>query len=105
LSSTFGEKVETRLVREEQLKVFDGKLPNLPTVHFKMVMVGEKTLTKHDHNPVAVCDEVAQQPGFYLIGESVEALRDAMHDLVERFIAKGKEHESENNSKEQEESN
>lgn len=96
--------METRLVREEQLKVFDGKLPNLPTVHFKMVMVGEKTLTKHDHSPAAVCEEVEQQPGFYLIGENVEALRDAMHDLVERFIAKGKEHESETKPKEQEES-
>lgn len=82
--------MEVRLVSEEELKTFTEKLPALPTVHFKIVGVGEQTLAKHDHNPSAVCQEVEEQPGFYLIAETEETLRDAMHDLVERFFEQRK---------------
>lgn len=87
--------METRLVREEQLKALAGKMPQLPTVHFKIVMVGEQTLAKHNHNPAEVCQEVEQQPGFYIIADSFETLRTEMHNLVDRFLAKVTEnHES-----------
>jgi hypothetical protein len=74
-----------RLLNESQLTEYDGKLPDLPLVHFKIVHVAKTVLERHDHDSGKVCTEVAAQPGFFLIGENLEDVRDSMHQLVEQF--------------------
>lgn len=95
MSGTFEEKMEPRLVRSSELRSLDTKLPALPLIHFKFVLIGESTLARHDHTPVAVCDEAEQQQGFYLIAETVDDLQKELHNLVDRFISKVKEHDKE----------
>lgn len=95
--------MKVRLVREDDLRQHGEKLPDLPTVYFKMVSVGAKTLAENEHDPGKVCDKVGEQSGFYLIGETFQEVIDAMHDLTERFYDahdKGKQDESESKTQE-----
>lgn len=85
--------MEPRLVSAAEMRSLATKVPSLPLVHFKVVLIGETTLARHDHSPVAVCDDAEQRQGFYVIGETIEDVQKAMHDLVDRFISKVKDND------------
>jgi len=90
--------METSISAEQDLEEFKGRLPeNLIMVHFKMVGVGPNTLEKSEYLGSNVCKVVREQPGFFVMSQDGSGLREAMHDLVDRFcdLQEGKDkHES-----------
>lgn len=76
------DRPKVRLINEKDLEGFDGKLPDLPTIYFKIVSVGEKTLTENEHDPARVLAVLQEQPGFFLIGDDQENVCDSMHQIV-----------------------
>lgn len=78
--------METSLHSEQDLEEFPDKLPEeVVAIHFKMVGVGPNTLAKAEYLGANVCRIVREQPGFFLLSQGGSGLRDAMHDLVDRF--------------------
>ena len=59
--------------------------PDVVLVHFKLVGIGPNTLSDCEHLGFKIVDKVQQQPGFFVISRNGEGLREAMHDLVDRF--------------------
>lgn len=54
-------------------------------IHFKMVGIGPNTMATAEYLGENVCKIVREQPGFFLVSQDGSDLRDAMHDLVDRF--------------------
>ena len=76
----------TSIHSEEDFKGYNDKLSEeLMMIHFKMVGVGPNTLAKAKYLGSNVCDTVDKQPGFFLVSDDGYGLREAMHDLVDRF--------------------
>lgn len=76
-----------RLINEKDLQGFDGKMPDVPTVYFKIVSIGENTLNDNEHDPAKLMAMSQEQPGFFLVGEDQEAICDSIHQIVMRFRA------------------
>lgn len=76
------EQPKVRLINEKDLEGFEGKLPDAPTIYFKIVSVGEKTLTECEHDPAKVLAKLREQPGFLLVGEDQDDVCDSMHQIV-----------------------
>jgi hypothetical protein len=78
--------METTISSEEDFKEYPDKLPdNLVMIHFKMIGIGPQTMAKAEHSGSEICKIVREQPGFFLVSQDGSGLRDAMHDLVDRF--------------------
>ncbi len=90
--------METVITSEKDLNDHVGELPaDIVLVHFKLVGVGPNTLAKAEHLGSKICDIVRQQPGFFVISRNGIGLREAMHDLVDRFCnAQEDDNESKN---------
>ena len=73
------------LINEKELEDFDGKLPHVPLVYFRIVSIGEDTLDESNHDPQKVLQIVKDAPGFILIGEDGDDVCDAMHQIVMKF--------------------
>jgi len=54
-------------------------------IHFKMIGIGPNTLAKAEYLGPNICNVVGDQPGFFLVSNDGYGLREAMHDLVDRF--------------------
>ena len=88
--------MEIRLVTTEELAKLEHPLPdNVRLVAFKMVTFGPNTLAEAEYRGSRICEIAAQQPGFFIISESSDGLRQSMHDLVDRFCnaSEGKKNE------------
>lgn len=79
--------METSISSEQDFENFKGKLPeDLMMIHFKMVGVGPNTMAEAEHLGPRICQIVREQPGFFLVSRTGGSdLREAMHDLVDRF--------------------
>ena len=55
-------------------------------VYFKLVAVGPNTLKTAEHDGAVIDAIVEGQPGFYILSENGEGLKEAMDDLVIRFL-------------------
>ena len=78
--------MKTTISSETDFKDYGGKLPgDAIMIHFKMVGIGSNTLAKADHCGANLCQIVQGVPGYFLISEDGTGLREAMHDLVDRF--------------------
>jgi hypothetical protein len=85
--------METVITSEQDLKEHLEPLPkDVVLIHFKLVGIGANTLAKSEYLGSNICDIVQQQPGFFVISRNGVGLREAMHDLVDRFcnIQEGK---------------
>jgi len=85
--------MKTSVCTEQNINDLQQDLPlGWTMIYFKMVGIGEKTQALAEHKGSALCGVARQQPGFFLISEDGSGLRDAMHDLVNRFcdIQEGK---------------
>lgn len=62
-------------------------------VHFKIVNLGPNTLEQTGRVGSKICEVVRNQSGFFVVGETNEEIRKAMHDLVDSFcnIREGKQ--------------
>ena len=79
--------MKTSLHTEEDINNHPEPLPvGLYTVYFKMVAVGPNTLEAAEHLGPRICQIVREQPGYFCLGQDGPTdLREAMHDLVDRF--------------------
>ena len=78
--------MKTSISSEQDFEEFPDKFPEgLILIHFKMVGVGHNTMAKAEHLGPNICKIVREQPGFFLVSQDGSDLRDAMHDLVDRF--------------------
>lgn len=78
--------METSISSEQDFDDFKDKLPEgLMMIHFKMVGVGPNTMSKAERLGPRICQIVREQPGFFLVSQDGSGLREAMHDLVDRF--------------------
>lgn len=78
--------MEIRLVTTEELTRLEHPLPdNVVLVAFKMVTFGPNTLAEAERRGSKICEIAAQQPGFFIIADRNDAVRQTMHDLVDRF--------------------
>jgi len=73
------------LINEEELEKFNGKLPNVPLVYFRIVSIGKRSICENDHDPKRVLKIAKEAPGFVLIGEDSDDVCDAMHQIVMKF--------------------
>lgn len=71
---------------EQDFNEYPDKLPEgLVMIHFKLIGIGPNTLAKADYLGKNICSIVHDQPGFFLVSRDGSGLREAMHDLVDRF--------------------
>lgn len=78
--------MKTTITSEQDLSNYQDALPeDLVLVHFKLVGVGPNTLSKAEYKGNKVCELVRNESGFFVISKDGVGLRDAMHDLVDRF--------------------
>lgn len=76
----------TSIHTEDDFRSYPDKLSEgLMMIHFKMVGVGPNTLAKSEYLGSNICNVVDKQPGFFLVSNDGYGLREAMHDLVDRF--------------------
>jgi len=90
--------METIITSEKDLREYKHPFShNVRMVHFKMVGIGPNTLAQAEYLGAKVCDIATIQPGYFVISGDGNGLRQAMHDLVDRFCnAQEGKHESEN---------
>lgn len=91
--------MEYILVTTQDMASLQSPLPdNTLVVAFKIVNFGPNTLTEVGRSGIKICEITDQQPGFFIISESSEGLRQGMHDLVDRFCnaRESKQNESAN---------
>lgn len=88
--------METIITSEQDLRDHLEPLPQgTVLIHFKLVGVGPNTLASAKHLGANVCEIVQKQPGFFVVSQNGVGLREAMHDLVDRFCdAQGGKDES-----------
>lgn len=78
--------MKTTISSEQDFEEFPDKFPaDLMMIHFKMVGIGPNTMANAEHLGKNVCKIVREQPGFFLVSQDGSDLREAMHDLVDRF--------------------
>ena len=78
--------METIITSEKDLREHLEPLPkDIVLIHFKLVGVGPNTLVQTEYLGSKICDIVQQQPGFFVVSKNGIGLREAMHDLVNRF--------------------
>ena len=78
--------METSIHSEQDFEEYPDKLPEgVMMIHFKMVGVGPNTMAKAEHLGPNLCRIVREQPGFFIMSRGGSNLREAMHDLVDRF--------------------
>jgi hypothetical protein len=78
--------MKTSIHAEQDFEEFDGQFPSdVIMIHFKMVGVGANTLATADYLGPKLCQIVREQPGYFLMSQDGSDLREAMHDLVDRF--------------------
>lgn len=78
--------METIITSEKDLREHLEPLPqDVVLIHFKLVGVGPNTLAQARHLGSKICDIVQGQPGFFVVSRNGAGLREAMHDLVNRF--------------------
>jgi len=78
--------METIISSEQDLRSYDQPFPEgTLIVHFKIVGVGPNTLEQAEYLGPNICEAVDGQPGFFVIGNTEEGIRAAMHDLIDRF--------------------
>ena len=76
--------METIITSEQDLSGHEQPLPDdVVVAHFKLVGVGPNTLAKAGHLGSKICELATAQPGFFVIGSSIQAIREAMHCLVD----------------------
>jgi len=86
--------METFITTEQDLSGHDKPLDqDVVLVHFKLVGIGPNALSECEHSGERIVAKVREQPGFFVLSRNGEGLREAMHDLVDRFCDKqeGKE--------------
>lgn len=86
------------ITTEQDMSNHDGFLPNgSNVVHFKIVSIGPNTLNSVKYSCKDICEIAKKQGGFFLINSEGQSVRQAMHDLVDRFCnAQEDKNESEN---------
>jgi len=78
--------MKTVVSAEQDLEEHKDKLPEgTVMIHFKLIGIGPNTLAKAGHLGSEVCNIVREQPGFFILSQDGSGLREAMHDLVDRF--------------------
>ena len=78
--------METIITTEQDLSDHAQPIPkDVVLVYFKLIGVGPNTLAKTEHLGRKICEVVRQQPGFFVMSRGGSGLREAMHDLVDRF--------------------
>lgn len=78
--------METIVSSEQDLIEFNKPIPNdVVMIYFKMVGVGPQTLAKAEFNGIKICEVVRDQTGYFILSNGGAGLREAMHDLVNRF--------------------
>ena len=78
--------MKTSVHNESDLDEYKDKLPeNTIAIHFKMIAVGPNTLEKAAYLGSKICQIVRKQPGYFLLSQDGSGLREAMHELVDRF--------------------
>lgn len=78
--------MKTTISSETDLKDYNGKFSeDVVMIHFKMVGIGSNTLARAEYSGANICQITQEQPGYFLISEDGTGLREAMHDLVDRF--------------------
>jgi hypothetical protein len=60
-------------------------------IHFKMVGVGPKTLEEVKYNGKDIHSVASKQTGHFIIGTDKQQMKEAMHNLVDRFFEKQNE--------------
>ena len=90
--------MSTFISSEQDVSSYDRPLDKgIVLIHFKMVGVGANTLGRANYIGSQICEIVRNQPGFFLISDDGKNLREAMHDLVNRFCdAQEEKNESKN---------
>lgn len=74
------------ITSEQDIRAYKEALSSdIHLVHFKLVWVGPNTMQNAGYVGSNICDIATRQPGFFVISENVAGLREAMHDLVDRF--------------------
>ena len=69
---------------EKDFKDYPGPIHGM-VVNFKIVNVGPNALEQAGHNGLNIYEATNLQPGFFLLADSDDEIRKAMHDLVDRF--------------------
>lgn len=78
--------MKTIITSEQDLAAHTDTLPeNLVIVGFKIVAVGPNTLSLAKYLGGNVVEIVRKQPGYFVLSNDGCGLREAMHDLVDRF--------------------
>ena len=78
--------MNTIITSEQDLSDHEQPLDkDVVLVHFKMVGVGPNTLAETGYLGRNICEAVRKQPGFFVVSRKGGGLREAMHDLVNRF--------------------
>lgn len=78
--------MQTIIASEQDLTVHGQPFPEgVVMIHFKMVGIGPNTLKNANYMGKEICEIVRKQTGFFLIANGTDGLREAMHELVDRF--------------------
>lgn len=54
-------------------------------VNFKMVNIGPRAIEQASHSGAKICEVASLQPGFFILADTDDEIRKAMHDLVDLF--------------------
>lgn len=69
---------------EKDFKDYPDPISGL-VVNFKMVNIGPNALERAGHSGSKICDLSGLQPGFFILADTDDEIRKAMHDLVDIF--------------------
>lgn len=81
-------QMSVKVVQFKELQQLQTQIPvDYNLIAFKMVKVGPGTLSACNYEGSKICEITEKQQEFFLIGNSEEELKQAMHDLVDRFLS------------------
>lgn len=78
--------MKTFISSENDFEEYKEKFPeDVTMIHFKLVGIGPNTMANAGYLGSNICKIVREQPGFFVVSQDGSGLREAMHDLVDRF--------------------
>lgn len=74
------------LLKENDLRQSKNKLDsNLVVVNFKLIGLGKNIINELNGNISLLLDKANAMEGFYIIGDDLIPIREAMHKFVDKF--------------------
>jgi hypothetical protein len=84
--------MKTFITTEKDIRSCKDRLPtDAQLIFFKMISIGPNTMRQSDYQGDEIYKVANAQPGFFIFGNDINEMREAMHDLVDRFFEAKKE--------------